>query len=59
MSLLVARSAVAVNAAILDLGKWRFSFDSSLQKELRELGKLDLSLSQIKQANIFIDDEAF
>ena len=36
-----------------------FSFDSSLQKELRELGKLDLSLSQIKQANIFVDDKVF
>lgn len=39
--------------------KLSFSFKDSDQKDLASSGDIDLSLSQIKQANLFIDDKIF
>jgi ribosome maturation factor RimP len=39
--------------------KLSFSFKDSVQKDLASLDNVDLSLSQIKQANLFIDDKIF
>ncbi len=39
--------------------KLSFSFKDSVQKDLASLDDIDLSLSQIKQANLFIDDKIF
>ena len=45
----------------VDVGneKLSFSFEDSSQQDLVSLEKVELSLSQIKQANLFIDDKIF